>query len=289
MKRIIFFAVFLSASAWAAELSLKGSAFDPGASRNTTVQGEAALLAGMFSYGAAVYEFQVPPGQTRAGAEIDFDNLRGKWLKLYIYNYGTAHDDEAVRNRRLEPNWRLWQSTDQAGAWRTNNPELLELKSGDGRIDYLGPQNKIKLLLYAHGGVPYIGDARFLVKEISLIFPDEDQAALKEVKGLLVTSEDAWIECEFLLVRGKGLPPLGGDEKTGRIAAIRAAKVVAMHNLAVALGKIPKTGGTAMVPPNRVRDTKYNADGSAEVVLEVRISDIKADPTQNLFPQGKGN
>jgi hypothetical protein len=30
-----------------------------------------------------------------------------------------------------------------------------------------------------------------------------------------------------------------------------------------------------MVPPNKVRDTKYNADGSAEVVLEVRIGDIK--------------
>jgi hypothetical protein len=267
----------------AGELGHKGSAFDPGVSRNTAIQGEAALLAGMFSYGAAVYEFQVSPGLARAGAEVNFDNLKGKWLKLYIYNYGTARDDEAVRNRRLEPNWRLWESTDQGGTWRTGNPELLDLRSGDGRIDYLGPQNKIRLLLYAHGGVPYIGDARFLIKDVSLIFPDEDQAALHEIKGLLVTSEDAWVEGEFLLVRGRGLPPESrlrsttdaGEPQGKRIAAIRAAKVVAMRNLAVALGKIPKTGGTAMVPPNKVRDTKYNADGSAEVVLEVRIGDIK--------------
>jgi hypothetical protein len=44
-----------------------------------------------------------------------------------------------------------------------------------------------------------------------------------------------------------------------------------------------------MVPPNKVRDSKYNADGSAEVVLEVRLGDIKADPTPNPFPRGKGN
>lgn len=277
MKNLLCLALLaaLAGAAQAGELGAKGSALEPGASRHAEVQGDAALLAGGFSFGAAVYEFSVPPALARAGAEIDFDNLKGKWLKLYIYNYGTARDDEAVRNRRLEPNWRLWESTDQGGTWRTGNPELIDLKSGDGRIDYLGPQNKVRLLLYAHGGVPFIGDARFLIKGVSLIFPDEDRAGLEKIKGLLVTSEDAWVEGEFLLVRGKGLPPLAGDEKTGRIAATRAAKVVAMRNLAVALGKIPRSGGTAMVPPNRVRDSKYNPDGSAEVVLEVRLEDIK--------------
>ncbi len=274
-------AALLALPAPGAELALKGGAFDPSTSRNVSPQGGAALLAGMFSYGAAVYEFPAPPGLARAGVEVEFDNLRGKWLKLYIHNYGTARDDEAVRNRRLAPAWRLWEATDQGGAWRTKNPKLLDLKSNDGRIDYLGPQNKVKLLLYAHGGVPYIGDARFLIKSVSLIFPDEDQAGLQEVKDLLVTSEDAWVEGEFLLVRGKGLPPVversrdAGGQASGRIAATRAAKVVALRNLAVALGRIPRTGGTAMVPPNRVRDSKYNADGSAEVVLEVRLGDIK--------------
>lgn len=276
-------AATLASTAPGGELPLKGADFDRGLSRNVSIHGDAALLAGMFSYGAAVYELTVPPGLARAGVEIDFDNLKGKWLKLYIHNYGTARDDDAVRNRRLAPNWRLWQATDQSGVWRTGNPELLELKPGNGKEDYLGPQNKIKLLLYAHGGVPYIGDARFLIRSVSLVYPDEDQAGLREVMGLLVTSEDAWIEGEFLLVRGRGLPPaVEGDPRAesrgsreGRIAATRAAKVVAFRNLAVALGRIPKTGGTAMVPPNKVRDSKYNADGSVEVVLEVRLGDIK--------------
>lgn len=276
MNKIICLAaaLALAGASRAGELALKGGAFDPGASRHAEAQGGAALLAGGVSFGAAVYEFSAPPGLARAGAEVEFENLKGKWLKLYIYNHGTARDDEAVRNRRLEPGWRLWESTDQGGTWRTQNPELIDLKSGDGRIDYLGPQNKVRLLLYAHGGVPYIGDARFLIKGVSLIFPDEDQAALREVKGLLVTSEDAWVEGEFLLVRGRGLPPLTGEPQGKRVAAIRAAKVVAFRNLAVALGKIPKSGGTAAIPPNKVRDTRYNADGSAEVVLEVRLGDI---------------
>lgn len=275
MKRVLCLALFLTGSAWAGEIRLKGSDFVSSASLHASAQEGAALLAGMFSYGAAVYEFQVPPGLARAGAAIDLVNLKAKWLKLYIYNYGPAHDDDAVRNRRIDPAWRLWQATDQSGTWRTSNPELLELRPGNGRDDYLGPQNKVKLLLYAHGGVPYIGDARFLIKSISLVYPDDDQADLKEIKSLLVTSEDAWVEGDFLLVRGRGLPPAAGETQGRRIAAVRAAKVVAMRNLAVALGKIPKSGGTAVVPPNRVRDTKYNADGSAEVVLEVRLGDIK--------------
>lgn len=268
-------AALMAAPAVAGEVALQGSDFDRGLSRHAEAQGGAALLAGGFSYGAAAYEFPAPPGLARAGAEVEFENPKGKWLKLYIYNYGSVHDDEAVRNRRLDPAWRLWQATDQDGAWRTNNPELLEFKSNDGRVDYLGPQNRVKLLLYAHGGVPFIGDARFLIRSVSLFYPDEDQAGLQEVKDLLVTSEEAWVEGEFLLVRGRGLPPLAGEPQGKRIAATRAAKVVAMRNLAVALGRIPRSGGTAMVPPNRVRDTKYNADGSAEVVLEVRLGDIK--------------
>lgn len=277
MKKILCLAMSLAlaGAALAGELELNGADFDRGLSRNVSAQGGGALLSGMFSYGAAVYEFTVPPGLARAGVEVGLDNLKGKWLKLYVYNHGSARDDDAVRNRRLAPKWRLWQATDQSGTWRTSNPELLDLKSGDGRIDYLGPQNKVRLLLYAHGGVPYIGDARFLIKSVSLVYPDEDRAGLEEVKGLLVTSEDAWVEGEFLLVRGKGLPPLTGEPQGKRVAAIRAAKVVTFRNLAVALGRIPKSGGTAVVPPNRVRDTKYNPDGSAEVVLEVRLGDIK--------------
>jgi len=266
----------ISATALAGELTLDGRNFSTELSRNTGVQGQACLLAGNFSFGAAVYELAVPPGTGQAGAEIEFENLKGKWLKLYVFNYGPARDDEAVRNRRIDPAWRLWQATDGGGVWRTSNPELIDLKSGDGHNDFLGPQNKLRLLLYAHGGVPYIGDARFLIKKVSLIFPDADQAGLDDVRSKIVTSQDAWIEGQSLLVRGRGLPPLQetGTEGSRRMLAVRAAKVVAMRNLGVALGKILPAGGTAQLSGFTVRDSRMNPDGSAEVVLELPLEKI---------------
>jgi hypothetical protein len=267
--------IAISATALAGELTLDGRSFSATLSRNAGVQGQACLLAGNFSFGAAVYELAVPPGTDQAGVEVEFENLRGKWLRLYVYNYGPGRDDEAVRNRRIDPAWRLWQATDGGGVWKTSNPELIKLRPGDGRTDYLGPQNKLRILLYAHGGVPYIGDARFLIKRVSLVYPDGGQAGLQEIKDKLVTSEKAWIEGDFLLVWGVGLPPKAGDEKPGRIAAIRAAKVVAYRNLAAALGRISPAGGTTLVPPNKVRTILIKPDGSAEVLLEVRLGDIK--------------
>jgi hypothetical protein len=277
MATILGASMILSAPALAGQITLDGRSFSAELSRNAGVQGQACLLAGNFSFGAAVYELDVTPGTGRAGVEIEFENLKGKWLKLYVFNYGPGRDDEAVRNRRIDPAWRLWQATDGGGTWRTSNPELIDLKSGEGRNDYLGPQNKLRLLLYAHGGVPYIGDARFLVKRVALVYPDEDQAGLDDVRSKIVTSQDAWIEGQSLLVRGRGLPPLPGQGTEGsrRMLAVRAAKVVAMRNLGVALGQILPTGGTAQLSGFTVRDSKMNPDGSAEVVLEVRLGDIK--------------
>ncbi len=273
MKKIFFIillALFVPLGAWA-ELKLEGRSFAPG-SRHVTAENSGALLAGMFSYGAAIYEFPAPPGLSRAGVELEFENLKGKWLKLYIYNYGPAQDQDAVRNRWIDPNWRLWEATAGSGTWMTGHPEYIDLRPENGRDDYLGPQRQIRILLFAHGGLPYIGDARFLIKRVSLVFPDE--ADIKKIKDLLVLSQDAWVEGEFLLARGRGRPSPSGEERAGRIAALRAAKVLAMRNLAAALGRLPGDRGTAAVPPHRVRDTQYHPDGSAEVVLEVRISDL---------------
>ena len=281
MKRsYVLLAAMLAASSLFAqqELTLPGSGFAPD-SRNTRAEGQAALLAGMFSHGAAVYEFDAPAGTGRFRAAVDFRNPKGKRLRLYVYNHGAAPDDALLGNRRLGPGWRLWQSTEGEGRWASANPEWAYARSHGGTIDFIGPGNRIRLLLYAEGGLPFVSDGRFLIERVALECDAPTPETAANIVPLIVTSQDAWVEGGYLLVKGRGKqavnPDRPGDENSRRAMAQRAATVVAQRNLAVALGKIPRSGGTAQIPGTRVRESKDLGNGEVEVTIEVPLDRIR--------------
>ncbi|HTY09267.1 MAG TPA: hypothetical protein VMF29_08900, partial [Candidatus Edwardsbacteria bacterium] len=199
MKRILMLTLLLCGAVSLQaqqELVLDGRAFAP-QSKNISADGQNGQLAGMFSYGAAVYEFAVPAGTDRVKAAVQFVNQRHKWLKLYLYNYGDAAG-EAFGNKNLDPHWRLWQATDGGGVWITANPEWVYAGAPGARYDFVGPQNTVKLLLYADGGVPWIGDGRFLIQQVRLLCDAPTAQAAADVVPLLVTSSDAWVEGGYL-------------------------------------------------------------------------------------------
>jgi hypothetical protein len=276
MRKIILALSLLLAAAvlaLAEEITIDGSRLD-GSSRNAKAAGQAAHLSGFFTYGTAIYQVALPASADRVKMELSFENRSGKWLKMYVYNYGTVYDDPGYRNKNLAPNWRLWQATNGDGSWSTKNPEYLYTTSSDGRLDYLGPDNSLKIMFYADGGVPYLGDGRFLIKQIKITYTSSQAVA-----GQIVTSANAWIEGSYLLVKGFGRNKVkidvAGYESVGKAQALRAARVEAYRNLAVALGKISPQGGTASIPGTRVRSTKFLEDGSAEIVLELPLADLQ--------------
>ncbi|MDO9026652.1 MAG: hypothetical protein Q7U87_02090, partial [bacterium] len=237
----------------AAEITIDGSRLEA-ASRNAKAAGQSARLAGSFTYGAAEYSVPLSPSADRVKMELSFDNQSGKWLKMYVYNYGTVYDDPSYRNQKLAPNWRLWQATNGTGSWTSKNPEYLYTTSSDGRLDYLGPDNKLRVLFYADGGVPYIGDGRFLIRQIKITYSSSEAVAAQ-----VITSADAWIEGDYLLVRGRGKGKtkidVPGFESMTKSQALRAARVTAYKNLGIALGRISPKGGTANIPGAKVRST----------------------------------
>jgi hypothetical protein len=276
MKKTALFLVAALMSAGlsaAAEITIDGSRLE-GSSRNARAAGRWAQLSGFFTYGSAAYQISLPPSADRVKMEVAFDNQNGKWLKMYVYNYGTVYDDPGYRNRNLAPNWRLWQATDGNGSWSTKNPEYLYTTSSDGRLDYLGPDNQLKVLFYADGGVPFLGDGRFLIRQIRISYSTSDSVASQ-----IITSASAWIEGSYLLVRGAGRNKVkidvAGYESIGKAQALRAARVEAYRNLGIALGKLSPRGGTAMIPGAKVRSTKFLEDGSAEVILELPLADLQ--------------
>lgn len=244
-----------------------------GESRQTSVFGDQAILKGLFSYGTAVYQFQLPAATDRVKARLSFKNLKKKWLKIYVYNYGTAYDDQSIRNKRLSPNWRLWEATDGDALWESRSPMYLYTASYDGRIDYLGPQNIFKILLYADGGIPFISDGRFIIEHILL-----DYSTSESLIPGIATSKDVWIEGSFMLVRGVGRTKsridAPGYEALPKLTALRLAKVDAYNKLAVALKKILLSGGSAAIPGSQVRSTRYVSDTEVEIVLEVPLASL---------------
>jgi len=274
-KTAVFLAVmfFIAGLSSAAEVIIDGSRLE-GSSRNAKAAGQAAQLSGFFTYGAAEYSVPLPASADRVKMELAFENQNGKWLKMYVFNYGTVYDDPSYRNKNLAPNWRLWQATNGNGGWSTKNPEYLYTTSSDGRLDYLGPNNLLRILFYAGGGVPFIGDGRFLIKQIKIIYSSSEVVA-----GQIVTSANAWVEGSYLLVKGFGKNKVKidveGYESVGKAQALRAARVAAYRNLGIALGKLSSQGGTARVPGTRVRSTKFLKDGSVEIVLELPLADLQ--------------
>ena len=251
---------------------IKGKAYS-GESRQTSVSGDQALLKGLFSYGAAVYQFQLPATTDRIKAGVNFKNLKNKWLKIYVYNYGTAFDDLSIRNKRLDSNWRLWEATNSDGLWESRSPKHIYTTSNDGRIDYLGPQNIFKVMFYADGGIPFISDGRFIIEQIELEYSTSERLIPD-----IVTSKDVWIEGNFMLVKGVGRTKTRidapGYEALPKLTALRLAKVDAYKKLAVALKKIPLSGGTAAIPGSQVRSTRYIGGTEVEIILEVPLASL---------------
>jgi len=274
----IFMAVAICSANIAAQnnINIKGSNYSS-ESRQAAQLGEAALVKGLFSYGTVIYQIKLPSSADRVSFKIRFNNLRNKWLKVYIYNYGVSYDDLSVRNKRLAPNWRLWEATNTSGLWESHSPKYLYTTSYDGRIDFLGSQNTLKLLLYADGGIPYISDGRFVIEQITVEFSTSDK-----VVSEIITSKDVWIEGNYLLVRGQGYSKSRidqpGYEAIPRAAALRLSKVDAYKKLAIALGRISPKGGTAAIPGSRVRSTLYKSDTEVEIILEVPLASLHDKP-----------
>lgn len=259
------------------EIFLNGSAFSP-KSKNASINGSAGKVAGMISYGAAIYEFSLPPGTKRFKASVQFVKQRGKELKIYVYNYGPFADNDAAGNKKLAPNWWLWQTAENDGVWSSTNPEWCYAGAPGGKYDFLGPQGRLKILLYADGGVPLLGDGCYLIQKVAIISDAAVAGANASATPVIITSENARVEGRFLLVSGLGVvnpKTTGDDEKTKRLMAIRAATVVAQRNLAVALGVIQQNGGEAQIPGARVRETKNLGNGQYRVTIEVPLVNIQ--------------
>lgn len=275
---MISLAIFISATTSFGQnkIAVKGADFTHD-SRQTFRQNSFGLLKGVFSYGAAIYDIRLPAGTDRVSFEIKFANPKKKWLKLYIYNYGVAYDDPAIRNKKLGPNWRLWEATNGTGEWRSQSPKYLYTASNDSRVDFLGSQNILKVMIFADGGIPLISDGRFVIEQIKVEFTTVDMV-IPDIK----TSKDVWIEGNVLLVRGRGLSRARidqpGFESIPRGAALRLAKIDAYRKLAIALGKISPSGGTASIPGSQVKSTRYISDTEVEIILGIPLASLHDMP-----------
>jgi hypothetical protein len=259
------------------EIFLNGSAFSP-KSKNASTNGSAGKVAGMISYGAVIYEFSLPPGTKRFKASVQFVKQRGKELKIYIYNYGPFADNDTADNKKLASNWWFWQTAENDGVWISTNPEWSYTGGPGGKYDFLGPQSRLKILLYADGGVPFLGDGCYLIQRVAIISDDAAEGANASATPVIIASENARVEGRFLLVSGLGVvnpKTTGDDEKTKRLMAIRAAIVVAQRNLAVALGAIPQIGGETQITGYRVHETKDLGNGQYRVTIEVPLDIIQ--------------
>ncbi|MEW6685253.1 MAG: hypothetical protein AB1393_03490 [Candidatus Edwardsbacteria bacterium] len=255
-------------------LVLKGAEFVSGSVNIVRDQryfaGGARLYSGL-RFGCAIYEFSLSDKIEEFSISVDFVNSRNKQMDIYIYNYGTRQDNEAIRNKHLDKHWRKWESTSTGNNWHSSQPRKMFTSSGDGQIDFLGPGKKVKILFFAEGGIPYLTDEIFYINEVKIEFTPKSEIVLPQIK----TSENAWIEGDFLLAKGKGYAKASEVESAKKAMAIRAAKVVALRNLAVALGEIDEKRQKALVPGARVREIHELSDGGAEVILELPLSKIK--------------
>lgn len=275
MRRMAVAALFVllcAVTGWAGEttVSLEGGQFGP-ESRNCVRDDKritgAAKLYGSFGYGTAVYEFQVSGKAENLGAEADFINPKKKRLSIYLFNFGSAKDAHPARAKELDPKWWLWGDS-QEDNWVT--PANQEASDGTGKVAFVSPQGKVRMLLHAPGGIPYLSDGLFFISRVGLKVGTTEA----ELTGFQ-TSEDAWMEGGVVLAKGIGKPPQGVNPARGRILALRAAKAVAMRNLLLSMGEVRREDGTLYVQGTlvgvKVREEKTLPDGSVEVVVEMPV------------------
>jgi len=128
-------------------------------------------------------------------------------------------------------------------------------------------------MFYADGGIPFISDGRFIIEQIELEYSTSERLIPD-----IVTSKDVWIEGNFMLVKGVGRTKTRidapGYEALPKLTALRLAKVDAYKKLAVALKKIPLSGGTAAIPGSQVRSTRYIGGTEVEIILEVPLASL---------------
>jgi hypothetical protein len=251
-------------------VSLEGGQFGP-ESRNCVKDDKritgGAKLYGSFGYGTAVYEFQVSGKAENLGAEADFINPKKKRLSIYLFNFGSAKDANPARAKKLDPKWWLWGDS-QEDNWVT--PANQAASDGTGEVAFVSPQGKVRMLLHAPGGIPYLSDGLFFISRVGLKVGTTEA----ELTGFQ-TSEDAWMEGGVVLAKGIGKPPQGVNPARGRILALRAAKAVAMRNLLLSMGEVRREDGTLYVQGTlvgvKVREEKTLPDGSVEVVVEMPV------------------
>jgi len=251
-------------------VSLEGGQFGP-ESRNCVRDEKritgAAKLYGSFGYGTAVYEFQVSGKAERLGAEVDFINPKKKNLSVYIYNFGSGKDANPAHSKDVDGKWWLWGDS-QEDNWVT--PANQEASDGTGKTAFVSPQGKVRMLLHAPGGIPYISDGLFFISRVGLKVGTTEA----ELTGFQ-TSDNAWMKGGVALAKGIGKPPEGMAPARGRILALRAAKAVAMRNLLLFLGNVRREDGTLYVQGTlvgvKVREEKTLPDGSVEVTVEMAV------------------
>jgi len=230
----------------------------------------AAKLYGSFGYGTAVYEFQVSRKAENLGAEADFINPKKKRLSIYLFNFGSAKDANPARAKELDPQWWLWGDS-QEDNWVT--PANQEASDGTGKVNFVSPQGKVRMLLHAPGGIPYLSDGLFFISRVGL--------AIKTAEAGLAgfqSSDNAWMEGGVALAKGIGKPPpglQGMSAARGRILALRAAKADAMRNLLAALGNVRREDGTLIIQGTlqgvKTKEEKTLPDGSVEVTVEMAV------------------
>jgi hypothetical protein len=135
---------------------------------------------------------------------------------------------------------------------------------------FVSSGGKVRMLLHAPGGIPYLSDGLFFISRVGLVIKTAE-AGLAGFEP----SVNAWMEGGVAFAKGIGKPPQGMSAARGRILALRAAKAVAMRNLLLSLGNVKREDGTLYVQGTlqgvKVREEKDLPDGSVEVVVEMAV------------------
>lgn len=274
MRKVYFFLfVLIFTNGFSATIRLNGDEFTAnsyGVKIDHSHYPNSAKL-GSFRGGYAIYEFTFPKTVTSFKASVIFENVNSKSMDIYIYNYGTKRDDESIRKSKFDPHWIIWEPTSTANTWSSSRPEFLPARSANGVFDFTGVGDKVKLLLYADGGIPFFTTEVFYINRVILDYSCIEIPGFDLILEKIEQSSDIWIEGDRILARGKGYPPQGAFEAQKRALAQRAAKVVALRNLMIVLSDTTQ----GIVKGARVKESILLEDGGVEVIVELPLQNLK--------------